>query len=708
MERSSKRLQRLTGSARSTELATSIALVMVMAMGASPASGDCQRALNELVMEIYRVFDELDAPFLLKEPEVLQAALKIRRNLSDDFGSQDRLACQIVYTDDPDVSVAGPPPRVERFLFAVHSVVGPNGANWILADESKWLLATHSLWCGVSSSPMLGIVWFSVEKRLKAITGITAILSGKETESDCHKTISFVEYLVSICHWHRYLVLPLWSMVTPPRSSGPGHCVIPNSEERGKLKFLRKKITNTPGTSMLRVVEKRSPPSSALTEWAFQTDARLEPLVKAGLGGANHSVLWQLDVPNEWLDQLTIPLAEFLAHIGGAAIQHQLTPDAECLVSEIDAMASPHALISHADSTRLRVAHELYMETPLFKAIGFKLFTRHLRGIGNEAADKASRFKNSVAEAVIEGLGMEPEWRDLPSWFPTFCEKVIARLRGMHLTPLSVSSLGSYRRKKRNNDPVEAGQTAIKFMFRVVSCPSSSGSDVSSSATTSSTRGQVAFVLAPSPNPFAPSPFPIASSRLSSRLPKEPALANFDARDACKAPAHGASAGIKRFSLLAPMPHPKRDPVSPSRRSVLRTVSCAGNTCASFSRGALFGVDSAPACSAALHPPRLVSFPDDPSTPTDALSSAPADTSGVTSEASTLEALPPLPTWALRNRFEYLLNVSAERRPPDIVPTNPGLLRRVLHDFLTATHWAANKNTLDGEKSAWSRYWEPY
>ena len=50
-----------------------------MAMGASPASGDCQRALNELVMEIYRVFDELDAPFLLKKPDVLQAALKIRR-----------------------------------------------------------------------------------------------------------------------------------------------------------------------------------------------------------------------------------------------------------------------------------------------------------------------------------------------------------------------------------------------------------------------------------------------------------------------------------------------------------------------------------------------------------------------------------------------------------------------------------------------------
>ena len=81
-------------------------------------------------------------------------------------------------------------------------------------------------------------------------------------------------------------------------------------------------------------------------------------------------MLWQFDIPAVWLDQCTIPLAEFFAHVGGAAIQHEITPDATRIVSEIDASASPHALTNHADSTRLRVAHEEYMLTPLLIRLG--------------------------------------------------------------------------------------------------------------------------------------------------------------------------------------------------------------------------------------------------------------------------------------------------------------------------------------------------
>ena len=95
---------------------------------------------------------------------------------------------------------------------------------------------------------------------------------------------------------------------------------------------------------MLRILDKRAPPSGNVTEWAVQTDAFLEPLVKGGLGGSNFGLLWQLKAPDRWLPHVTIPLLEWFAHVGGVAIQLELTPDARCVVSEIDASASARAL----------------------------------------------------------------------------------------------------------------------------------------------------------------------------------------------------------------------------------------------------------------------------------------------------------------------------------------------------------------------------
>jgi hypothetical protein len=130
----------------------------------------------------------------------------------------------------------------------------------LLADESKWMLSTHLSWLGVHTSPMLGIAWFSMEKRLKAINSINDILAGSANEEIALKTISFLQYVVSVCHWHSYLVRPLWEMVSPPRSKNTSSLVTTTSEERGKLKHLRTRITNTPGTSLLRILDKRAPP----------------------------------------------------------------------------------------------------------------------------------------------------------------------------------------------------------------------------------------------------------------------------------------------------------------------------------------------------------------------------------------------------------------------------------------------------------------
>jgi hypothetical protein len=55
------------------------------------------------------------------------------------------------------------------------------------------------------------------------------------------------------------------------------------------------------------------------------------------------------------------------------------------------------------------------MNTPFFRKFASTLFYRHLWGIGNNAADKALRFRNAEAEAIVRGLGLEPKWHALPS-----------------------------------------------------------------------------------------------------------------------------------------------------------------------------------------------------------------------------------------------------------------------------------------------------
>ena len=64
----------------------------------------------------------------------------------------------------------------------------------------------------------------------------------------------------------------------------------------------------------------------------------------------------------------------------------------------------------------------------------------------------------------------------------------------------------------------------------------------------------------------------------------------------------------------------------------------------------------------------------------------------VPDEEVTLESLPALPTAALRHRYryEYLMGVAKERN--EASASEPGLLQRVVRDFLQATHWAAPKN----------------
>ena len=67
-----------------------------------------------------------------------------------------------------------------------------------------------------------------------------------------------------------------------------------------------------------------------------------------------------------------------------------------------------------------------------------------------------------------------------------------------------------------------------------------------------------------------------------------------------------------------------------------------------------------------------------------------------------------MPTFALRQRLEYLIDVASHRSSHHAPARDPSLLRNVLSSFLSATHFAAPKSTTDGEASALRLYWEPY
>ena len=668
----------------------------VAAMGASPMSQDCQRALNELAYDFYMKFDALDAPFLKQENKELQACMLERAAYEHNaFGTHSRLAFCVVYTDDPKIDVAGPPPRLERALFAIYNSFGDGGACMVLADHLKWLLGSHGLWCGVYSSPMLGIQWFDRSKRIKAIDAIglcltpvrcpDSVVRSSITEGDFKKLVSFLEYVVTIANLHPYMVRPLWRSISPPRARGNAELTHLISEERGKLRVLRKTITNVPGAP-LHSFSLSKPTSYAQgddVEWLSQTDARLEfPL--CGLGGCVYNKLWKCRIPPAWLDVVTIPLAEFFAHIGGKAISHQVAPDANRYVDEIDAIATPTALVTIATATTLRIAHEEYMKTELYKLTHSRSFVRHLWGHGNPTADEASRDNDSTAEDLVAALGMQPEWMPLPNFvWDLFCT-IVDRLRARLDNPFvpAAKELEDTRSSNVSKDGapfrmIDVGQAAAAHAEKTASEQLAPASHPSSLM-----AGGKRLIDPPSPPQFKRSPPPpVSPKRSPARVLGAAARSAFQA---ITVPDPSTTTHIVPVhNDPPPLPNLANLQIAPEGASTWRHVTwqhVGVPECSDEKLGLVFPTES-------------------PSTqlPDLALSAA----------AGSIKSGPPaLPTRVLQDRLASLIRIADEREP--VAPEDPGLREQVLHDYLLATHMAAPSSTLDKEDGAWKRYWVPY
>lgn len=315
--------------------------------------------MNELMRAYMHKFRELDKPSWGDEPQVIQEFLRARRGMQDDFGPMDTLSTAVVYTDDSDITVLGPAERVERANFAVYCSFGEGGAGMILADAMKWLISSHSLSCGVRTAPTLGILWFDESKRVKAIARIQLTLVGKLDADQYRSLVSYIAYVNSIIHEHPYMVSTLWQPITKERLAEAEGQVRLTSEERGKLKYWRKRMTTCPGTTLARHLKQRRPPTQAQTvQWISVSDAMLgwsgEGTWECGLGGAIHGLLWSIQLEAaEWQHLCTTPLAEYMAHGIGLILLDELAPEAADIVLEVDAVAAVSVDEDRADSARI-------------------------------------------------------------------------------------------------------------------------------------------------------------------------------------------------------------------------------------------------------------------------------------------------------------------------------------------------------------------
>ena len=651
-------------------------LALVMAMGAGPASRYCQRAMDHLVRAAYAVFGKLEAPFVASEHRAIREFLAARSDMHDAFGCMARLAAMLVFTDDGRAAVVGPPARAERFTYALYRTFGGGGAAMILADALKFLLAAHSLWCGVRSAPSLGLLWFDEVKRTKRLGAIAFALDNRLAEREYKKLISYIEYWAQTLNSQRYLVSPLWNPVRAPRSRGDSSMIALKAEERGKLKHWRSVMTNCPGTTMMRHVQGLGPPRGVVTEHVSLTDCRLDWVEsdgghewRCGMGGVFYANLWGWVVPSEFSDVVTIPLGEFVATIGGLYVADVIVPDAKSTVSEIDASASVTTLVDKADSDRLRVAHEVFLESELFARKGDALAARHAWGDGNQAADAASREERERAEALVTALGHRPVWGSLPPPFFAYFHEVVRRIRALGLKPPKTHWFQRRRRAKRNDDPAEPG-LAIKYMVLP-----------KVDAARSWVGGRIAMARSPHKCDGAPSP-PPKRQLVAPRCSPQSRLGLLGVvRRSPPRPAVAVDAGVQRC------------PSPPSARRSLKLVDVgrAGRSESAFAGSALRGS------------PLLTAVKDEASR---AYGEPPVPRRPLPSAAPHERELPTRP---LRARLDHLLAVTASVSSTNALGNvHLGRLRGVLSSYLGATHLAAPKSTLDGENSAWRLYWQPY
>ena len=156
----------------------------------------------------------------------------------------------------------------------------------MLSKHVKWCASVWSKWIGANVCPMLGVVWVSPDKALRAIRELTALMAGALPLSELISLLGFLNHLGEILGIHPYLTRYLWAAHDAHVAEGWAmtDAVSLTSSQAGAAVQWRRAITNTPGTTMMRAWSRRQPPSyGLLTGWPVRSDACYDTEVVDGV-----------------------------------------------------------------------------------------------------------------------------------------------------------------------------------------------------------------------------------------------------------------------------------------------------------------------------------------------------------------------------------------------------------------------------------------
>ena len=469
---------------------------LVTAMGWGPMSAYCQRAENvknrAIMLRVDAWDDEQRANGLLTDAEL--SWLDARSSLPHgDYGRQDRFCALSSYSDDPR-AVSGGNARTVALVNATYDVCGPPGINYLFAEINKWFLGCWSAWLGMRTSSALGVAWLPPAKALRASQDLHSIATGTAPLDDFPRILSFASHVVYAVRCQPYPLVMLWRYYDslqikaadtsmPPGGSVPSRVVTACNK-------LRTLVINCPGTSMLTAVTRRYSLSGTAVEWLVQSDACFDVVktrVQAadgtvrvhvaagdkdppGMGGDLYGRKWHYAFTDAQLQYWNIPPAEFIASILSLILNDHVLEVAECVMLEVDALATPHTLVERARSPSMIAVHEEFMSDPIFRKYVLEkqnLGCRHRWGRFNKGGDATSRGRRRVAEALDWQLGRRTEYLTWDAHARTFFEKVDTRLRQLHATSPSrdVAAPGGDAIRHREVTVVTLGLTLAALFF---------------------------------------------------------------------------------------------------------------------------------------------------------------------------------------------------------------------------------------------------
>ena len=252
---------------------------------------------------------------------------------------------------------------------------------------------------------------------LKAVSRLNAAIDELLTVDKYRSLIGFLEHVRGVLFLRGDKMYGLYNPLGIDRP--PGEKVPCNDLMEKQMRRWIQRLHVQAGSSVLFVDAflsgKRMPsntPNKPARVIGVFSDAAKEGTRQPGLGGWICGAVWQYRLNIEEL-QLHITVLEAVAAVANIMAAHDLLggteslPPAVCFEAQVDALSTAEVLIKgRARSPMMQLVHSQALLSPQFRAMLPFLRVRHILGLGNIAADAASRGYQQVLEVVAKALGV--------------------------------------------------------------------------------------------------------------------------------------------------------------------------------------------------------------------------------------------------------------------------------------------------------------